>query len=76
MDNPQFEDLLESVRDMGRHMRGAVVPEARGRELREPDVAAIRERTGLNWLRYATRPITSSSPAYLLSTPDSTEDNG
>ena len=53
MDNQQFEDLLESVRDMGRHMRGEVVPDARVRELPEPDVKAIRERTGLSQTRFA-----------------------
>jgi len=53
MDNPQFDDLLESVRDMGRHMRGEVVPGTRVREFPEPDVKAIRERTGLSQTRFA-----------------------
>lgn len=53
MDNEQFNELLESVRDMGRHMRGEVVAEARTREFPEPDVKAIRERTGLSQTRFA-----------------------
>jgi putative transcriptional regulator len=53
MDNKQFDELLESVRDMGRHMRGEVVAGARVREFPEPDVKAIRERTGLSQTRFA-----------------------
>ena len=48
MDDKQFDDLLASVRDMGRHMRGEVVVGAKVREFPEPDVKAIRERTGLS----------------------------
>ena len=53
MDNEQFDALLASVRDMGRHMRGDVVDGTRIRELPEPDVKAIRERTGLSQTRFA-----------------------
>ena len=53
MDDKQFNDLLESVRDMGRDMRGEVVEGIRIREFPEPDVKAIRERTGLSQSRFA-----------------------
>lgn len=53
MDNKQFDELLDSVRDMGRHMRDEVVDGARVREFPEPDVKAIRERTGLSQTRFA-----------------------
>jgi putative transcriptional regulator len=53
MDDKQFNELLDSVRDMGRHMRGEAVAGARVRELPEPDVKAIRERTGLSQARFA-----------------------
>ena len=53
MDNEQFEELLNSVRDMGRHMRGEVLAETRIRDFPDPDVKAIRERTGLTQNRFA-----------------------
>lgn len=53
MNDNAFDDLLESVRDMGRHMRGEAVPGARVREFPDPDVKAIRERTGLSQTRFA-----------------------
>lgn len=53
MDNKQFDDLLASVRDMGRHMRGEVVAGTSVLEFPEPDVKAIRERTGLSQTRFA-----------------------
>lgn len=53
MNDKQFEELLHSVSDMGRHMRGEVVEGARVREFPEPDVKAIRERTGLSQTRFA-----------------------
>ena len=53
MDNERFNELLESVRDMGRHMRGEVVAEVRTREFPEPDVKAIRKRAGLSQTRFA-----------------------
>lgn len=53
MHNTQFDELLQSVRDMGRHMRGEDVPGTRVREFPEPDVKLIRERTGLSQTRFA-----------------------
>ncbi|MEN9904804.1 MAG: hypothetical protein RLZZ555_1369 [Pseudomonadota bacterium] len=53
MDNKQFDELLASVRDMGRHMRGEGVAGARVHDFPEPDVKAIRERTGLSQTRFA-----------------------
>lgn len=53
MNDKQFEELLQSVRDMGRHMRGEAVEGVRVREFPEPDVKAIRERTGLSQTRFA-----------------------
>ena len=49
----QFEELLASVKDMGKHMRGKKVAGAVVREFPEPDVKAIRERTGLSQTRFA-----------------------
>ena len=53
MDDKQFDDLLASVRDMGKHMRGEAVERVMVREFPEPDVKAIRERTGLSQTRFA-----------------------
>lgn len=53
MNDKQFEELLGSVRDMGCHMRGESVSGARVREFPEPDVKAIRERTGLSQSQFA-----------------------
>lgn len=53
MDTKQFDEILESVRDMGRHMRGEAVVGVKVREFTEPDVKAIRERTGLTQTRFA-----------------------
>jgi len=53
MDDKQFDELLESVRDMGRHMRGEEVVGVRVHDFPEPDVKAIRERTGLSQTRFA-----------------------
>ncbi len=53
MNNEQFEELLASVKDMGKHMRGQKVAGAVAREFPEPDVKAIRERTGLTQTRFA-----------------------
>ena len=53
MENQQFEELLQSVRDMGSHMGGKVVAGAKVCEFPEPDVKAIRERTGLSQSRFA-----------------------
>ncbi|MDY0072865.1 MAG: helix-turn-helix domain-containing protein [Thauera sp.] len=53
MNEKSFEELLDSVRDMGRHMRGEDVVGLRAQEFPEPDVRAIRERTGLSQSRFA-----------------------
>ena len=53
MDDTKFEELLSSVKDMGKHMRGEKVPGAVVREFPDPDVKAIRERTGMSQTRFA-----------------------
>lgn len=53
MIDEQFEELLVSVKDMGKHMRGEKVPGAVVRDFPEPDVKAIRERTGMTQTRFA-----------------------
>lgn len=53
MNDAQFEELLASVKDMGKHMRGEAVAGAVVREFPEPDVKAIRERTGMSQSRFA-----------------------
>lgn len=54
MDDAKFEELMASVKDMGKHMRGHKVAGAVVREFPEPDVKAIRERTGLSQTHFAT----------------------
>ena len=53
MNDTKFEELLASVKDMGKHMRGEKVAGAVVREFPEPDVKAIRERTGMSQTRFA-----------------------
>jgi len=53
MNEQNFDGLLDSVRDMGRHMRGDSVQGLRVRGFPEPDVKAIRECTGLSQTRFA-----------------------
>lgn len=53
MNDQQFDELLNSLRDMGCHMRGETVAGLRVQEFPEPDVRAIRERTGLSQRRFA-----------------------
>lgn len=57
MNDNQLEELLDSVRDMGRHMRGQEVAGIKAQEFPEPDVKAIRERTGVQ------RAVASATPA-------------
>lgn len=52
MNEQQFDELLASVQDMGKHMRCESVA-ARVREFPEPDVKAIREKTGLSQAGFA-----------------------
>lgn len=49
-----FDELVASVRDMGRHSRGERVVGVRLREVREPNVRAIRRKTGLSQSGFAT----------------------
>ena len=53
MNDTQFEELLASVKDMGKHMRGQKVAGAVVREIPEPDVKAIRERTVMSQSQFA-----------------------
>jgi putative transcriptional regulator len=53
MNDKQFNELLNSVRDMGKHIRGEKVDGIRIHEIPEPDVKAIREQTGLSQTRFA-----------------------
>lgn len=53
MNNSQFEELLASVGDMGKHMRGQQVSGLKTHEFPEPNVKAIRERTGMSQTRFA-----------------------
>ena len=48
-----FEELLASVRDMGRHSRGERVAGIRVRAVRDPNVRAIRRKTGLSQSGFA-----------------------
>ena len=45
MDDQAFDELLTSIQDMGKHMRAEPVA-VRVREFSDPDVKAIREKTG------------------------------
>jgi putative transcriptional regulator len=53
MDDTKFEELLSSVKDMGKHMRGGKISGLVTREFPEPDVKAIRERTGMSQTQFA-----------------------
>ncbi|MGH8396967.1 MAG: helix-turn-helix domain-containing protein [Gammaproteobacteria bacterium] len=53
MNKREFEDLLESVRQMGAHMRGKRVRGMKAIELPVPDVVALRERLGLSQSEFA-----------------------
>lgn len=53
MDEKVFEDLLQSVRDLGRHRRGANVAGIRATEVVEPEARAIREATKLSQSEFA-----------------------
>ena len=52
MDKKAFQELAESVRWMGRHMRGEAKA-SRVFEFSEPDVQAIRKKTGLSQSEFA-----------------------
>ncbi|MFM8466178.1 MAG: helix-turn-helix domain-containing protein [Oxalobacteraceae bacterium] len=53
MDDAKFDELLTSLKDMGKHMRGERVGGLVMREFPEPDVKAIRERTGMSQTQFA-----------------------
>ena len=52
MDKKQFDELLSSVRWMGKHLRGGKVP-ARVFEFPEPDVRAIRRAARVSQSQFA-----------------------
>jgi putative transcriptional regulator len=52
MDKKAFQELAESVRWMGKHMRGEASA-SRVFEFPEPDVRAIRRKTGLSQSEFA-----------------------
>jgi putative transcriptional regulator len=53
MNEIDFEQLLGSVHDMGRHMRGEEVEGIVIKEFCDPNVKAIRELTGLSQTGFA-----------------------
>lgn len=53
MDDALFKDLLASVRDAGRHMRGKKVAGAVETLIEEPDVKALREGAGVSQAEFA-----------------------
>lgn len=53
MDERMFQDLLQSVNDMGKHMRGEKITGTRTAEFPEPDVKAIRERAQVSQAEFA-----------------------
>ena len=53
MNETEFEQLLNSVHDMGRHMRGEKVEGIIVKEILDPNVKAIREQTGLSQTGFA-----------------------
>ncbi len=48
-----FAELISSVRDMSRHMRGEKVTGARVTKVREPNVRTIRRKSGLSQSQFA-----------------------
>ena len=53
MDKELFNDLLESVREAGKIVRNEQLP-SREYSLAEPDVKAIRRKTGFSQSKFAT----------------------
>lgn len=54
MDKKAFAELVSSVQDMGRHMRGEKVKGARVTKVREPNVSTIHRKSGLSQSKFAT----------------------
>ena len=52
MNDSKFDELLASLKDMGKHMRDEQVRGLVMREFPEPDVKAIRERTGMSQTQF------------------------
>ena len=53
MNNQLFNELLTSVQEAGKIMRGEL-PAAQAREIPEPDVKRIREQIGFSQAKFAT----------------------
>lgn len=53
MDKRAFDDLLESVRDLGRHVRGRRVAGVRETVIEDPDASVVREGVGLSQREFA-----------------------
>jgi putative transcriptional regulator len=53
MKDKAFDDLLQSVRDLGRHRRGERVAGVRVTEITEPEPKAVREATKLSQSEFA-----------------------
>ncbi len=53
MNEKAFEELMSSVRDMGRHMRGEKMAGVRVTKVREPNVRSIRRKSGLSQSQFA-----------------------
>jgi putative transcriptional regulator len=53
MNKKAFAEMVSSVQDMGRHMRGEKVAGARVTKVREPNVRTIRRKTGLSQSQFA-----------------------
>jgi hypothetical protein len=53
MNDQEFQDLMLGIKDLGKHRRGEPVPGVRLTEVPDPDVKAIREKTGLSQTRFA-----------------------
>ncbi len=53
MDKKAFAELVSSVKDMGRHMRGGKVSGVRVTKVREPNVRGIRRKSGLSQSQFA-----------------------
>lgn len=53
MNEAMFQDLLASVKDMGKHAGGLSVDGARVTTIEEPDVKALREVAGVSQAEFA-----------------------
>jgi putative transcriptional regulator len=53
MDEAMFNDLLQSVRDMGRHLRGEEVAGARTTQIDALDVKRLRESAAVSQAEFA-----------------------